>query len=70
MPENPRGVWKRHWRCRTSSYDIHKKFEELSGDDFDALARTMANVTAGVAVTELISHYRPRSIRTTRLSPC
>ncbi len=34
------------------------EFEKLSGDDFDNLDRTMATVTAGVAVTELDSHYR------------
>jgi len=34
------------------------EFEKLSGDDFDDLDRMMATVTAGVAVTELDSHYR------------
>ena len=34
------------------------EFEKLSGNDFDDLDRKMANLTAGVEVTELDDHYR------------
>ena len=34
------------------------EFEKLSGNDFDDLDRTMANLTAGVEVTDLDDHYR------------
>jgi PRC-barrel domain len=35
-----------------------REFETLDGDDFDNLDRTMASITAGVAVTDLDRHYR------------
>lgn len=34
------------------------QFEQLEGNDFDALDHMMASVTTGVAVTELRDHYR------------
>ena len=35
-----------------------REFEQLDGDDFDNLDRTMATITAGVTVTDLDIHYR------------
>ena len=47
-------------KTRVESFPGFNKgeFDTLSGDAFDDLDRTMATITAGVAVTELDSHYR------------